>query len=161
MFIFETTCRFIRQCLDKGLRVVPISTNFSRYDIYQPDFVEQLESLRQKYDVPVQYLRVEITETAIIGTGEKANEIISKLHQCGYITEMDDFGSGYSSLNVLRNVDLDVIKLDMLFFSKNEKSNKGGTIISSVVRMAKWLSLPVVAEGVETVEQADFLRSIG
>ena len=161
MFIFETTCRFIRQCLDKGLRVVPISTNFSRYDIYQPDFVEQLESLRQKYDVPVQYLRVEITETAIIGTGEKANEIISKLHQCGYITEMDDFGSGYSSLNVLRNIDLDVIKLDMLFFSKNEKSNKGGTIISSVVRMAKWLSLPVIAEGVETVEQADFLRSIG
>ena len=161
MFIFETTCRFIRQCLDKGLRVVPISTNFSRYDIYQPDFVEQLESLRQKYDVPVQYLRVEITETAIIGTGEKANEIISKLHQCGYITEMDDFGSGYSSLNVLRNIDLDVIKLDMLFFSKNEKSNKGGTIISSVVLMAKWLSLPVIAEGVETVEQADFLRSIG
>ena len=71
MFIFETTCRFIRQCLDKGMRVVPISTNFSRYDIYQPDFVEQLESLRQKYDVPVQYLRVEITETAIIGTGDK------------------------------------------------------------------------------------------
>ena len=161
MYIFEETCRFIRQCLDKGLRVVPISTNFSRYDIYQPDFVEQLEAVRKKYAVPVQLLRVEITETAIIGTGEKANEVISKLHQCGYLAEMDDFGSGYSSLNVLRNVDIDVIKLDMLFFSKNEKSGKGGTIISSVVRMAKWLSLPVIAEGVETVEQADFLRSIG
>lgn len=120
------------------------------YDIYQPDFVEQLETVRKKYAVPVQLLRVEITETAIIGTGEKANEVISKLHQCGYLAEMDDFGSGYSSLNVLRNVDIDVIKLDMLFFSKNEKSGKGGTIISSVVRMAKWLSLPVIAEGVET-----------
>lgn len=161
MYIFEETCRFIRKCLDKGLRVVPISTNFSRYDIYQPDFVERLEEIRREYNVPVQYLRVEITETAIIGTGEKANEIINKLHQCGYVTEMDDFGSGYSSLNVLRNIDLDVIKLDMLFFAKNEKNDKGGTIISSVVRMAKWLGLPVIAEGVETVEQADFLRSIG
>lgn len=160
-FVFEQACCFIRQCLDKGLRVVPISTNFSRYDIYQPDFVERLEKIRQKYAVPVQYLRVEITETAIIGTGEKINQVIGKLHQCGYITEMDDFGSGYSSLNVLRNVDMDVIKLDMLFFVKNERNHKGGTIVSSVVRMAKWLNLPVIAEGVETVEQADFLRSIG
>ena len=160
-YVFEQTCRFIRQCLDAGLRVVPISINFSRYDIYQPDFVERLEKLRQKYAVPVQYLRVEITETAVVGTGEKINEIIGRLHQCGYIMEMDDFGSGYSSLNVLHNVDMDIIKLDMLFFSKNERNHKSGTIISSVVRMAKWLKLPVIAEGVETVEQADFLRSIG
>lgn len=160
-YVFEQTCLFIRQCLDKGLRVVPISTNFSRYDVYQENFVERLEELRQKHAVPVQYLRVEITETAILGTGERINQIIGKLHKCGYITEMDDFGSGYSSLNVLRNVDMDIIKLDMLFFSNDKHNHKGGTIISSVVRMAKWLSLPVIAEGVETVEQADFLRSIG
>ena len=74
---------------------------------------------------------------------------------------MDDFGSGYSSLNVLKDIELDVIKLDMLFLSEQTTSNRGGTILSSVVRMAKWLDMPVIAEGVETVKQADFLRSIG
>lgn len=171
-YIFEETCRFLRRCLDKGLRVVPISTNFSRYDIYQPDFVERLEELRARYDIPVEYLRVEITETAFMGTGERANAVLGRLHERGYITEMDDFGSGYSSLNVLRNINMNVIKLDMLFLREmsgandtaadaKEKNKKGGTIISSVVRMAKWLSLPVIAEGVETAAQADYLRSIG
>ena len=77
------------------------------------------------------------------------------------MVEMDDFGSGYSSLNVLREVDLDVIKLDMLFLSEKTENNRGGTIISSIVRMAKWLDMPVIAEGVETMSQADFLKSIG
>ncbi|MBR4102292.1 MAG: EAL domain-containing protein [Oscillospiraceae bacterium] len=74
---------------------------------------------------------------------------------------MDDFGSGYSSLNVLKDIELDIIKLDMNFLAEQSDSNRGGTILSSIVRMAKWLCLPVIAEGVETVEQADFLRSIG
>ena len=161
--VFEEVCLFLRKCLDSNRKVVPISTNFSRHDIFQFDFVSRLEGIREKYEIPSKYLRVEITESAIMGSSQQANEIVRKLHDCGYVVEMDDFGSGYSSLNVLKDIELDIIKLDMLFLSKEKEkwSNKGGTIISSVVRMAKWLDMPIIAEGVESVEQADFLRSIG
>ncbi len=161
LYVFEQVCSFIRSCLDRGYVVVPISTNFSRHDIYQSDFVEKLEEIRSHYDVPSKYLRVEITESAVVGSSRHVNEIIKKLHQYGYVVEMDDFGSGYSSLNVLKDIELDVIKLDMLFLVDESENNRGGTIVSAVIRMAKWLDVPVIAEGVETIEQADFLRSIG
>ncbi len=159
--VFEEVCIFLRRSIDRKLHIVPISTNFSRNDIFQPDFVECLEMIRKKYDVPAKYLRVEITESAAMDNNYQINEIIQNLHEYGYIVEMDDFGSGYSSLNVLKDIDLDIIKLDMLFLAEEGKNNRGGTIISSIIRMAKWLNMPVIAEGVETVEQADFLRSIG
>lgn len=161
MYVFEQVCAFLRNCMDKGLTTVPISTNFSRHDLFMVDFVERLEDIRVRYDVPVKYLRVEITESAVMASSNLVNDVVKSLHDKGYIVEMDDFGSGYSSLNVLKDIELDVIKLDMLFLSEQNDSNKGGTILSSVVRMAKWLDMPVIAEGVETVKQADFLRSIG
>ncbi|MBQ7920537.1 MAG: bifunctional diguanylate cyclase/phosphodiesterase [Lachnospiraceae bacterium] len=161
LYVFEEVCAFIRKCIDEGEPLVPISTNFSRYDIFQPNFVEKLEEIRNRYDVPVKYLRVEITESAIVGGSQHTNDIIHKLHSFGYIVEMDDFGSGYSSLNVLKDIELDIIKLDMLFLSNEAETNRGGTIVSAVIRMAKWLGIPVIAEGVETVKQADFLKSIG
>ncbi len=161
LYVFAHVCAFIRKCIDNNLPLVPVSSNFSRHDIFQNDFVEKLEDIRKKYDVPVKYLRVEITESAIVGSSERTNEIIKQLHNCGYVVEMDDFGSGYSSLNVLKDIDLDIIKLDMSFLSMGDENKRGGTILSSVIRMAKWLSMPVIAEGVETVLQADYLRSIG
>ncbi len=160
-YVFKQVCRFIRKCSDNSVHLVPISINFSRHDIYQPDFVEQLEEIRKRYKVESKYLRVEITESAAMGSSRRINEIIRQLHDCGYLVEMDDFGSGYSSLNVLKDIELDIIKLDMLFLEAESESNKGGTIVSAVVRMAKWLGIPVIAEGVETIKQADFLRSIG
>ncbi len=161
LYVFEEVCIFLRSCMDKGLPIVPVSSNFSRHDIFQPDFVGKLEELRKKYDIPSKYLRVEITESAIMGGSQHANEIVKKLHECGYIVEMDDFGSGYSSLNVLKDIELDIIKLDMLFMQEDSDSKRGGTILSSIIRMAKWLGMPVIAEGVEHMEQADFLKSIG
>ena len=160
-YVFEGVCAFLRKCIDKGMSIVPISTNFSRNDIFQPNFADKLNSIRVKYDVPVKYLRIELTESSVMESVDYANEVIAKLHDYGYVVEMDDFGSGYSSLNVLKDIDLDVIKLDMLFLSEDSESNRGGTIISSIVRMAKWLDMPVIAEGVESVGQADFLKSIG
>ncbi len=161
LYVFEQVCAFIRRCLDNDIYAIPISTNFSRHDIFLPNFVESLEEIRVRYDVPVKYLRVEITESAVMGSSTAVNQVVQNLHEYGYVVEMDDFGSGYSSLNVLKDIELDVIKLDMMFMSEHTESKKGGTILSSVVRMAKWLRLPVIAEGVETIKQADFLRSIG
>ena len=160
-YVFSQVCDFVRHCLDENLPVAPISTNFSRQDIFLPDFVERLEVIRKRYQVPVRLLRVEITESAVEGSNQFVSQVVNKLHQHGYEVEMDDFGSGYSSLNVLKDIELDTIKLDMLLLKDASDSNRGGTILSSVVRMAKWLKMSVIAEGVETLEQADFLRSIG
>lgn len=161
LYVFEQVCAFIRRCMDEGIPIVPVSSNFSRYDIFQDDFVGKLEAIRKKYDVPIRYLRIEITESVVLGGSQHANEIIRSLHEYGYVVEMDDFGSGYSSLNVLKDIDLDIIKLDMMFLSEDCGSKKGGIILSSMVRMAKWLGMPVIAEGVENPEQADFLKRIG
>ncbi len=163
LYVFEEVCRFIRKCMDKKIQLIPISANFSRHDIFQANFVEKLEGIRQKYNVPASHLRIEITESAIMGDNrQKANEILKDLRQHGYVIEMDDFGSGYSSLNILKDIELDILKLDMLFLSEQTDNNaRGGTILSAVIRMAKWLGMPIIAEGVEDIRQADFLRSIG
>lgn len=158
--VFESVCRFQRKCLDKGFEPVPISVNMSRYDIYRKDYVDKIEELRRKYDIPVRLLHVEVTETSAIGGMELVSGVLKKLHEFGYTVEMDDFGSGYSSLNVLKDLAVDVIKLDMRFLSGNI-GGRGGTIISAIVQMAKWLGTPVIAEGVETMEQADYMKSIG
>lgn len=160
-YVFEHACAFLKKCREQNIPMIPISTNFCRHDIFLTDFAEKLEVIRQKYDVPAKYLRVEITESAIMGGSDQINDMINRLHKYGYIVEMDDFGSGYSSLNVLKDIEMDVIKLDMLFLSEETNNTRGGTILSAVVRMAKWLKVPVIAEGVETLKQADFLRSIG
>ncbi len=161
LYVFDKVARFLKHSMDNGFSIVPISVNFSKNDIFSTNFVETLESIREKYGVPSKYLRVEITESVLIGNNRSVNEILKKLHDCGYIIEMDDFGSGYSSLNVLKDLDFDIIKLDMLFLQSDGRNGRGGTILSSVVNMAKWLSMPIIAEGVETIEQADFLKSIG
>lgn len=162
LFVFEKTCALIRRMLDEGIEPIPLSVNVSRLDILYPDLPDQLEAIRQKYDVPVEWLRVEITESAIIDGIEKLTQFIEKMHKLGFNIEMDDFGSGYSSLNMLKNLDLDTLKLDMRLLSDEGSSkNNGAVILTGLVRMAKWLGLPIIGEGVEHKEQADFLASIG
>ncbi len=162
-YVFDAVCRFQRECLDENIAVVPVSVNLTRYDIFTPGFLEKLEETRKKYDVPHKYIRLEITESSALGNSRFINDAVRTLHNYGYVVEMDDFGSGYSSLNILKDIDFDVIKLDMRFLQADEERNsgRGGTILSSIVRMVNWLQLPMIAEGVETTEQADFLKSIG
>lgn len=160
LYVFDKVCAFVRKCIDAHYSLVPVSVNITRQDIYSPEFVENLERIRAKYDVPARFLRFEITESSAFGSTSFVNLIIKKLHDAGYLVEMDDFGSGFSSLNVLKDLDVDVIKLDLAFL-RGDLGGRGGTIVSSVVNMAKWLNMPVIAEGVETQSQADFMRSIG
>lgn len=161
LYVFEQVCALLRRSMEERLPIVPVSTNFSRYDVFHHDFVSKLEAIRRRYDVPAKFLHIELTETVFIGGNKRMNAVIDQLHACGYTVQMDDFGSGYSSLNVLKDADVDCFKLDMDFLSGSLGQSKGGTILGTVVRMAKWLGVRVIAEGVETKEQADFLRSIG
>jgi len=160
--IFDDVCRLVKKARNNKYPIVPISTNVTRHDLFMPDFIEQLEKIRRKYDVPAKDLRIEITESAAIGGVDEVNQIINELHNFGYVVEMDDFGSGYSSLNMLKDINVDVVKLDMEFVKSGlNKNSKGGTILTSVINMLKWLDMPIIAEGVETVDQADFLKSVG
>ena len=160
LYMFRVVCDFIRRRLDAGDPVVPISFNVSRHDVYGHDYVRELEAIRKEYDVPVNLLRAEITESSAIGGTEFIEGVLNEFHDCGYVVEMDDFGSGYSSLNVLKDLPVDVIKLDLRFLSGNT-NGRGGVIISSVARLSRWLNTPLIAEGVETSRQADFMKSVG
>lgn len=160
LYVFEEICSFISRCRGTDIKTVPISFNVSRYDVISGDFIERIEEIRKKYDIPVTNLRAEITESSMIGGNDHMVKIVHKFQSLGYVVEMDDFGSGYSSLNVLKDIEVDIIKLDMAFMRGN-LTKRGGIIISSIIRMANWLGTPVIAEGVETPEQAEYLKSIG
>ena len=160
LHMFECVCRFLRKCLDDNLPPVPISVNMSRYDVFHHEYVDEIEKIRNQYDIPVKFLRIEITESSAIGGMKLMTETIERLKAYGYLVEMDDFGSGYSSLNILKNLDVDMIKLDIGFL-EGDNVGRGGIILSSVVQMAKWLGTPLIAEGVETLEQADYMKSLG
>ncbi len=160
-YVWEFTCKKIREWLDLDLPVVPISVNVSRVDIYNPKLCENLRGLLDKYNIPINLLELEITETAYTENPSQLIAAVHELKEIGFTVEMDDFGTGYSSLNMLNQVPVDVLKLDLRFLKPTKVYGRGANILNSVVSMAKWLNLPVVAEGIETKEQVAFLKSIG
>lgn len=161
-FVWEEACRHIKKWMeeDSGIHIA-LSVNVSRMDIREAGFLQHMQGLLDKYDLLPEMLRLEITESAYIDEPEQLIEVVKKLRNMGFTVEMDDFGSGYSSLNMLKEVPVDVVKLDMKFLSQGGNRSKGGNILSSVVRLSHNLELPVIAEGVETAEQANFLKNLG
>ena len=118
-------------------------------------------AIREKYNVPNGLLEIELTESAFTLEAGTLTDAVSKLHEYGFRVAIDDFGSGDSSLGTLKDIKADTLKMDMRFMEGFEKGGRVGTIVTSVLRMARWLALPVVVEGVETKEQADFIKSVG
>lgn len=155
--VYTEVCRYLRERMKKKLEIVPISVNVSRLHFEQEDFVEQVISLVDSYGVPHNYLEFEITESVFIEQMTKANIAIRKLREAGFLVSMDDFGSGYSSLNLLKELDFDVLKLDKEFLAHGTVDRKEAVIISNIIQMAKQMNITVLCEGVETIEQADFL----
>lgn len=161
-YVWEEVCKHMRKWQDEKMFFIGLSVNISRIDIQEEGFYEYLKELVAKYDIEPSMLHLEITESAYMDNSEQVIEIVERLQQDGFIVEMDDFGSGYSSLNMLKEVPVDILKLDIRFLSESAyDSARGGNILSAVIRMAHSLNLPVIAEGVETIEQADFLKNLG
>lgn len=160
-FIWEESCRYLRKWLDEGREVHPISVNVSRIDLYDPKLVKHLVDLREKYQLPSQYLELEITESAYTENPEQIITITRQLREAGFVILMDDFGTGYSSLNMLKDIQIDVLKLDIGFLKSSDCSAKGGNILTAILKMAESLKMQTIAEGVETKEQVEFLKSIG
>lgn len=161
-YMWEKVCAYIGERVNNKKNIVPISINVSRIDIYNLDLSEYLIELCDKYHVPHKYLKIEITESAYATATEKIEQLVDKLRSSGFLVMMDDFGSGYSSLNMLSNLKLDVIKMDAKFLHFGEEGfDKGIHILESVVNLAKVMALPIVVEGVETAEQTEFLAGLG
>ncbi|WP_029233287.1 EAL domain-containing protein [Butyrivibrio sp. VCB2006] len=158
-YVLEHVCWQISKELEDCAHSVPTSINFSRLDFIKLDMVEVVENLVKKYDIPRDMLHIEITESMIVSDEELMARVISDFRKAGYEIWMDDFGSGYSSLTLLKDYDFDLLKLDMRFLSTfNEKAQ---SLIRSTVSLAKDLGIKTLAEGVETKEHFEFLKSIG
>ena len=159
--IFEFACRDLRASLDAGKPVVPVSLNFSRLDFELMDAVGELDELVKKYGLSKDLIHVEVTESALTDSMTKLTEAINRIKELGYSLWLDDFGSGYSSLNVLKDYQFDVIKLDMRFLSNLENSEKAQILIDCIVKMANRIHMLTLTEGVETKVQAEFLNRVG
>lgn len=160
-YVWQGVATWLRERLDRGLRVVPISLNVSRVDILACDVAEHMGWLAAQNNLPPELMRVEITETAYTGESEAVDKMIADLHTRGFSTYMDDFGTGQSTLAMLKNVNVDVIKLDRTFVPTDRDQGRSAQIVSSMLEMAQSLHLPVVIEGIETNEQANTLRQMG
>ncbi|MBQ9063929.1 MAG: EAL domain-containing protein [Blautia sp.] len=161
-FMWDRVAACIRNRLDSGRPFVPISVNVSQMDIFTIDVPQFFENLVKKYDLPWNALKIEITESACADDSSKVEGVVKTLRRKGFMVLMDDFGSGYSSLNMLHEIEVDVIKIDANFLRMNKDTGiRGVNILESVVNMTKMMGIPIVVEGVEDREQNEFLLGLG
>lgn len=160
-YVWEEVCRFLHDRLMKKLPVVPVSVNVSRVDMLQFRLCEVFTALIKKYEIPSRLLEIEITESAYAENFDQLIATVNELRACGFTVLMDDFGSGYSSLNMLSNIELDILKIDMKFLdTSNHQNTRNSSILESITSMGRWLGLRMIAEGVETHEQVDRLLNL-
>lgn len=160
-YIREEVCRNIMELGRRGLNCVPVSVNVSRLEFYDPNLCRSIIDLTERYRLEPGMMRLEITESAYTDNPQQLLAAMKELQNYGFQVLMDDFGSGYSSLNMLKDVPVDILKMDMKFLENQGISGRGPEILASLVRMAKKLGMHTIAEGIETKEQGDFLRSVG
>lgn len=162
MKVWEQVCQTLQEWIKSGHKVIPISVNVSSVDIYAIDVVEHFKNLVRKYGLPPEYVELEITESAYVEEYKVITGVAEALRNAGFTVLMDDFGSGYSSLNMLKDVNVDVLKIDMKFLKMDENTmDKGMGILEAVTRMANIMGLRMIAEGVETEDQINYLLNMG
>ena len=159
-FIWEEACKLLKKWIDEGSPVLPISVNISRVNLFNPQLASIIKNLAEKYGIPPRLLELEITESAYTNNAYLLVDLIHELHENGFTVLMDDFGSGYSSLNMLKEIPVDALKIDLHFLSGSDILGRGEQILESIVNMSHAINLQTIVEGVETKDQVDFLQSI-
>lgn len=159
MEVLRQTCQLYQELKERGTLLNTFSVNLSRQDFKHKDFYDKVVSILAKYDVPHDAIKLEITESLMMDETKVFSETLDAFMEAGFSIWMDDFGSGYSSLNFLKDYSFDVMKFDMLFLENF--SMKGRRLLASLISMAKSLGIHTLSEGVETKEQQDFLSSVG
>lgn len=160
-YMLESLCKVIHEMLDAGIPVVPVSVNQSRVLLTSPDYTKNVAKVFERYQIPKEYIELELTETVFMEERDTMIRIMKELKAMNIKISMDDFGSGYSSLNMLKDVPFDVLKIDREFFSESFASEGSRWILQKVIEMAHGLGMTVICEGVETEEQIALLREIG
>lgn len=162
LWMFEQVCILLQSWQDEGKELIKISVNCSRAHLKDPDFLEEYKRIFQTYTIPSEYIELEFTETMVYDDTERLVKVIDDIHKLGFGCSMDDFGSGYSSLNLLQDIHVDTLKLDRVFFKNGFKEDpRTKAIISCVLDMAQTLQMSTVAEGIEDWELVDALREMG
>ena len=159
-YVWRLACAMLKKWKKQGIDI-PVSVNISPKDFYYIDIYDEFMSLIKEYDIEPGQIKLEITESAVMQDVNNQIKLIKRLQSEGFIVLMDDFGSGYSSLNTLKDIPVDILKMDMKFLEKSENVQRSRDIMQVIVEMSNKLGMPVIAEGVETKEQADFLLNIG
>ncbi len=160
-FMLEEICKYIRGLLDEGKKVYPVSINQSRYLLHNRDYVKNVQNILLKYEIPKDYIELELTETVFFLERDYMISIMSKLKEINIMLSIDDFGSGFSSLNLLKDVPFDVLKIDRDFLDETGTSEANKWILRKIIEMADGLGMKIVCEGVETEEQALILQGLG
>ena len=160
-YVFEKTCQWLKKQMDENKRLVSVSVNVSKMQFYSLDFITVYSKIKKKYDIPDKIIIIEFTESAIFNDIERVKEIIKELHLNGFLCAIDDFGNGYSSLNALKDMKVDILKMDSVFFNGSENEEREKIIIRGIIQLAKDLNMKTVAEGIEEQEQVSFLKEAG
>ena len=161
-YMLNEICALQKRWKEEGRKLFPISVNISRAHFEKPDLAEHIRDIVKQYDIPFSCIEIELTESAFFDDKNLLIETVKRLREYGFVVSMDDFGSGFSSLNSLKDIPLDIIKLDAGFFNiANDEDNRSSFIIEDTIAMAKHLRMQTVAEGIETRQQVDFLCSLG
>lgn len=160
-YMFQNACEWLHNYLKSGGRPVRLAVNVSRLGLFQEDFVQYYAGIKKKYQIPDDILELEFTESLAVEDNALLCKRALELRKEGFVCSLDDFGAGYSSLNTLKDVPIQVVKLDMIFFRKSTGTKRERIIVKNVINMAKELELCVVAEGVEEPEQVEFLKECG
>lgn len=156
-FVYETIFQMIRKWLDQGKKVPIISLNVTKADLFQKDFIEYMDQLTKKYNVPSKYIELEIVETIFSRHPEHLKELVMRLKNLGFWVSMDDFGTGYSSLSMMKHLPVDILKIDGSFFKNSELDERNKAILDSIIHLAQSLQIKIVCEGIETKEQLDYI----
>ncbi len=161
-YILKNVCKTIRGWLDKGIEAVPVSVNFSRAHFYKESFADGIKKIVDSYNVPHQLIEIELTETTILDNEEQFENVLATLSAENFKISIDDFGAGYSSLGMLKNLKVNTLKLDRSFLlNKEDDSSRGDKVIEGIVKLAHSIGMTIVAEGVEEKGQVEFLRNLG
>lgn len=160
-YVYEEVCRWLRSLLDSGKQALPVSVNVSRLQFYDQNFVNRYVSIRNQYEIPQGLLEVEFTESIAFDNSTLLLQTVGRLKKAGFSCSIDDFGKGYSSLGLLKNLPIDVLKIDSFFFDDGPDRHRDMALVESVVGLVKKLDMRTVAEGIESMEQVEYLKRIG
>ncbi len=163
LFVFEEVCALLEKWERTGKISYPISVNLSRRHFRILDFLDNYRRIRDNYDVPDKKIELEVTETVMFSDREivDAKSVIEEIHRMGFLCSLDDFGFGFSSLGLLRDLKVDTLKLDRMFFKENARDSRAEYIVETIIALSKRLNIHTVAEGVEYMWQTEFLKSAG